>query len=78
MPYTVFAELAVTVQLAPLTWLQPDQPMKMELASGAAVRTTVSPLFTGAVHVPTPPVEQLKPAPEMVPPPAPLKPADTG
>jgi hypothetical protein len=51
---------------------EPDQPVKIELASGVAVIVTVDPAATSAMHVVSRPVVQLRPAPDTVPVPDPF------
>ncbi len=59
---TLFAALIVTVQVAPDVLVQPDQLVKVEFASGAAVRVTLVPTLNEAEQV----VPQLIPAGEEV------------
>lgn len=72
---TVFAPVIETVQLRSLTLVQPVQPWKIELASGAATRvTSVAGVVFGTEveHPAVEPVVHEIPGPEMLPAPLPL------
>jgi hypothetical protein len=64
---TVFAAVTVTVQLAPLTDVQPLQLFRIEPASGVAVSVTVPPFATGAVQPSVEPAAHAMPGPVTVP-----------
>jgi hypothetical protein len=67
---TVFAALIATVQTFPETLVHPDQLVRMELASGVAVRTTCvagAVFATLTVQPAVDPLVQEIPSPVMVP-----------
>ncbi len=64
---TVLAIVIETVQLVPEMLWQPDQDLNSASDAGVAVRVTVAPFATCALHVPVDPVVQEIPAPSIVP-----------
>jgi len=64
---TVFADVMVTVHVAPLTEVQPVQLFTSELASGVAVSVTVAPFATAALQPAVDPVVQAMSGPVTVP-----------
>jgi hypothetical protein len=64
---TVFADVTVTVHVAPLTLVQPVQLFRIEVASGVAVSVTVPPFATLVVHPTVEPAVQAMPGPVTVP-----------
>jgi hypothetical protein len=64
---TVFAAVMVTVQVAPLTVVQPDQLFKNEPGAGSATSVTVAPFATEVEQPDVEPVVQLRPGPLTVP-----------
>jgi hypothetical protein len=64
---TVFAAVMVTVQVAPLTEVQPDQLLKNEPGAGSATSVTVAPFATEVEQPVVEPVVQLRPGPLTVP-----------
>ena len=63
----VFAPVIVTVQVAPLTVVQPDQLLKIEPGAGSATSVTVAPFATEVEQPDVEPVVQLSPGPLIVP-----------
>ncbi len=63
----VFGLVMLTVQVAPLTEVQPDQLLKSEPGAGSATSVTVAPFATEVEQPVVEPVVQLMPGPLMVP-----------
>jgi len=63
----VFAPVIVTVQVAPLTDVQPDQLLNRESGAGSATSVTVAPFSTEVEQPDVEPVVQLSPGPLIVP-----------
>ena len=63
----VFGPVMVTVQVAPLTEVQPDQLLKSEPGAGSATSVTVAPFATEVEQPVVEPVVQLMPGPLTVP-----------
>ncbi len=63
----VFAPVIVTVQVAPLTDVQPDQLLKNEPGAGSATSVTVAPFATEVEQPVVAPGVQLMPGPLTVP-----------